>query len=190
MKLRLASVLVVTTALLLFGTGQALADPITYTVTSTGTGTLGSISFTNAALTVSLTGDTLGVTNPSSGLFENFGLATVTVFGVGTATLTGSIFAFDVQTGDPTAGISDFGVNDVLDTQNLGFGSYDLKSAISLTGATNFVPTDPHVYGTNLGNLVLTGMGSTSTFTAKTVPEPATLWLLGAGAMFLFRRRK
>src|SRR5580698_3875410 len=70
------------------------AAPITYSLTTTASGTLGASSFTNALVTVTLSGDTSSIMPGSgsiTGLLVNPGTATVGIAGVGTATFTGSI---------------------------------------------------------------------------------------------------
>ena len=63
---------------------EVQASPITYSLTSTATGTLGASSFTNAPLTVTLTGDTSNVMAgpvPFTDVLVNPGSATVSVSG-------------------------------------------------------------------------------------------------------------
>jgi hypothetical protein len=82
-----ATVLIVAAALNLHT--FARADPITYTQQVNANGSLGGISFANALLTFSFSGDTANVTNTTPGFFENIlGQATVAVAGIGTATFT------------------------------------------------------------------------------------------------------
>ena len=72
---------------------QVEAGPITYSVTTTASGTLGASSFTNTPVSVTLTGDTANVvagSGPISGSFVNPGTATVNILGLGIATFTGS----------------------------------------------------------------------------------------------------
>lgn len=170
--------LIAPSAILLFAIAGTLAPvhavPITYTVAATGTGSLGASTFTNALVTITLTGDTSGVTG--TGPFFNAGPTTVNVAGIGTATFTNLIQVFDNLAG--VAGIEDFGVNlDILDTSNAAFTSYDLKSAIGpLSGSSLFNPGA--LFPTDLGNFSLTSVGN-STFTAITqqlaVSNTATL---------------
>src|SRR5579862_1176439 len=71
--------------------GVASAAPITYTETLTASGTLGGTTFTDALVTVTLTGDTSNVTAgpvPHTDVLVNTGSATVSVSGIGTGTFT------------------------------------------------------------------------------------------------------
>jgi hypothetical protein len=183
----------------------ALAAPITYTVTAIGTGSLGGSSFTNAAVTVTLTGDTAGVTHPFGSTFNNFGPATVNVAGIGTGTFTNSMIVFCSQTGGP-GGIGAAGIEDnvlfldILDTANAAFASYECATAIGpVTGPALF--NGGSAFPTSLGDFILTDVGN-STFTAALGPVVAqsipTLseWamvamgmLLAAGAVWHLGRR-
>ena len=176
----------------------ALAAPITYTVTAIGTGSLGGSSFTNAAVTVTLTGDTAGVTHPFGSTFNNFGPATVNVAGIGTGTFTNSMIVFCSPT---AAGIEDNVLFlDVLDTASAAFASYECATAIGpVTGPALF--NGGSAFPTSLGDFILTDVGN-STFMAALGPVVAqsipTLseWamvamgmLLAAGAVWHLGRR-
>ena len=92
-------------AVLLCGATGAQATPIkiTYTITATATGTLGTQPFTDALVTIEFVGDPskahLGA--PAAHLWVNSGTGTVTIAGVGTATFTPGPVAFDDQGGVP-----------------------------------------------------------------------------------------
>ena len=75
------------------GVFQAEADPITYIVTTTASGTLGGTSFMNAGFTATLTGDTSGIVPGPAGYLSlvNPGAATVIISGVGAAAFTDSM---------------------------------------------------------------------------------------------------
>ncbi len=167
------------------------ADPITYTETATGTGCFGSgittcttPNFTNALVTITLTGDTNTVTNPVSGIFENIGAAgtvTLAVAGLGSATFTDQVAAFVNQSttvnGQPAslAGFYDLGVGlDPLDTNNSAFASYNLQSFIGpIAGSPGLVAFN-ELFPTSAGEFVLTSASGT-TFTAAApaaVPAP------------------
>ncbi len=108
---------------LLLGARAAQATPITYTVAGTATGALGVSMFTNALVTIALVGDTSFVGN-------DFGSATVSVSGVGTASFTNVMFVTD-NPGNPSAQISDFTLNSlVFGTMAPAFATSDLRGPI------------------------------------------------------------
>jgi hypothetical protein len=189
--------LALTLALGLFSVA-AQATPITYTDTVTGTGALGALSFTNALVTISLTGDTSTVFGDP--LPRDFGTATVDVFGIGTATFTDPLmWAIDNPGGSggpgALAGIADVTANlFLLGTVNAAFSVYDLRSSIGpISGAATFNPG--LLFPTTSGDFALTSVaGNTSTFTARTadtsfVPEPVSVILVGTGLLGIVRSR-
>jgi len=71
--------------------GAAWAGPITYTDMATASGTIGGTPFTNALVTVMLTGNTSNVAFgpvPFNAFLMNPGAATINIAGRGTATFT------------------------------------------------------------------------------------------------------
>jgi hypothetical protein len=177
---------------------QAEAAPIIYTETAVGSGTLGTTSFTNAAITLTSTADTTNVTNPLASFFGVTNTsAQVTVDSLGTATFTISTDTFDNQTfSPPAAGVGATSGGSILDTLNTAFATYNLKSSIGpVSGAAFIVPGQ--AFGTNLGNFVLNSISGNVTFQATigtAVPEPTSLVMgataLAAGAIYSLRRRR
>ena len=188
MKGKLTVLILAVIALALYGTVPVHAAPITYTVLSTGSGTLGSNSFSDAQVRVSFAGDTSNVTG--SGFYtNNVGTGTVSIAGLGTATFLDSIYAFDNQ-GAIAAGIGDSTAQgSILDTYHSAFGSYDLTTAIGPLSGGSFY-RNYLGYSTNLGVLSFSAMSSSSTFTAGAVPLPGAMWLFGPGLVGLAAVRR
>src|SRR5579885_2884791 len=122
---------------------QAKADDITYVVTTTASGTLGGRAFTNAGLTVTLTGDTAGILSldPSVYFFSlaNPGLATVVVSGVGAATLTDPMYAVSTLNtpfnGLYGVGIEDPAVSTLVDAVGVPLKGYNLATPLNFSGS-------------------------------------------------------
>src|SRR5262245_47323214 len=175
---------------------QAQATPITYREMITGTGTLGSSPFTNTVVTVSFFGDTSNVLGVGGLATNTVGTAAVAVFGLGIATFTDPIMGVvDNQNASagPSAIISDFTAGRlILATVNPAFVNYDLRSSIGpISGPATANLGSP--FPTTSGNFVLTSIvGNTSTFTAttSTVPEPASVMLVGTGLLAAFTRAR
>ncbi len=163
---------------------QIQAAPITYMLTSAGSGTLGGSSFTNATVMVTLTCDTSGVTagtGSQAGYLVNSGTATVTVSGVGTATFTDPVeivstynSIFDgvnaVLIGDSVSGTG------ILLQEGTVFSGYQLGPLGPVTGSggvasgSSMTPVFPTTAG-NFTWAIGQALG-TSTFTATQAAAP------------------
>lgn len=170
------------------------ANPITYTFTATGSGSIGATDFANALATVTAIGDTSAVfTDPPTFPVNTFFIVptafTISISGVGTAAFTGSGtvggngYVFDNQS-VPFAG---FGIehDDGTTPQGAPYGTYALNTSIGpLPGVNIFFSTE----ATTLGSLNFT-TSAPGTFTATegaaTSPEPTSLVLLGSGLLAL-----
>jgi len=210
MKRFLVLVGTIATIGILGSAGPTLAEPITYTETAIASGSLGGTIFTDALITLTLIGDTTGVVQPLPDELPDFrfnpGTATITIAGLGTATIfNGTAIIFPVIPGEipiPSFGIGQGLVVDGHFTGILGIGSdslagYDLQSALgpfSAAGEAGATEPDgsPHFFSTSSGNLMLTRGETvvTLTVTPTSVPEPTSLSLLGTGGLSLLALRR
>jgi hypothetical protein len=169
------------------------ATPITYTETLTATGTIGGVAFNNAVLTFTTVADTTNITSQMiEGIltYENPGTTTVQIEGIGTATFIGGDSFGTISkilNSPPPYGL--VGIGDLTLTLYFGanFIDYPPLSDLSVpytatgAGATSFGPFQT----TTLGDLAITqSVASSGTFTASTVPEPASLTPLGLACVF------
>ena len=107
---------------------------------ATGSGSLGGITFVNAAITFTQTADTNNVVRASMGTSVFYSVqaltSTVAVAGIGTTSFTAPTFtASQTNFGLGTAGA---GGPSLINVSNAAAGSYDLRTSIGpLTGAAN-----------------------------------------------------
>lgn len=169
-------------AVILLGAGAARADQeLTYTETGDATGSLDGTSFTDALVTLTLTGNTSTITSLFPGVPSISGTATVSVAGVGSDTFSGPAYVFSNQNFS-VGGIGDS--LDIIDTNNSAFSTYDLSTSFGpVTGPAegNLGASFPTVSG---GEFVITSFNSDSTFSATpTVPEPSSLLMFATGLL-------
>jgi hypothetical protein len=186
------------------------ATPIFYMETGIASGMIGGSPFTNALVQVTMTGDTANVVQITGEcstfcFADPISLATVTIEGVGTATVTDPTEAFvigtpvSISTGYPVLPYIVLGTVDhppALDSfTGIAFQgdnallNYDLQSSIGpITGSPGGFGSPCCVVHTNLGDLSFSPTGSptsSGTFAATVIPEPSSLFLMGAGITVL-----
>lgn len=177
------------------------ADMMTYTMTSHLTGTLGGTGFTDAAVTLTTSGDTTNILDATSEGLGYFLLDTTTIQidGLNLATFNGSGYwgAISIDL-EPRFGIP-FGLAGFFHIPDLGSfeyilgvvapKTYDLSTDATFTGtgeeqvvfSSRFDgPVDS--FSTDQGALVITGTSGVTTFTAAAIPEPASAMMLMFGA--------
>lgn len=202
LTMKIATCVAILAAVCFCSVGQVKADTITYSLTTTASGTFAGSSFTNAVVTVTLTGDTANVTAappPNTSVLVNPGSATVSVSGFGTGTLTDSIVIVNSFAGNPGVLFFDTTSQTGLVAQlGSAFTGYNLAGPFASLTGTGGVASGSAItpkFPTTAGELTwATGQSlGTSTFTAAVpqVPEPGTLTLLGSGLVGMaFRRRR
>lgn len=178
--------------LVLVLTGSAYATPVTYVEQVTGSGSLGGDSFSNAVVTLTLTGDTDNVhQNPMFLSIVNSTaiVGVIDVAGVGSATFTDSVEAL-INGAATFAGVEDFTVHSNVLVTSSDFSGYGLTTDIGpVLGITGFEPG--LAFGTTAGDFVLESTSRESSFTTVVAtPEPATLTCLGTGMFGLIRIRR
>jgi len=167
----------------------AQASPAIYTLSGTGTGSLGAIPFSDAAFTITSTADTANIEIGPPGVWLVPDLtATVSVSGIGSATFTiptENIINFEVG----VAGITAPDQSIILSIQNTAFISnnqnllqgYDLSSSVSPVTGTTSTPFNVE-FETTAGAFSLSFVSSV-TYQADIVPEPSIYALLGMGVI-------
>ena len=177
----------------------ASAAVMTYTQTGVLSGSLGGTSFTNAAVTFSVTADTRNIIKrylgPSVPEWSNAGVTTINIDGFAKATFDGphhfGVYAYDRTFYAPNGAVG-FGDLDyqskTVDFLQSVEPSYSLATERTFTGTWTFGGL---TNSTTLGDLILTGASGDATFTSViSVPESSALALLGLGAVGLVARRR
>jgi hypothetical protein len=175
----------------LIGSGAAVAIPMQYSEHVIGSGTLGGVAFSHVSITVSVLGNTTNFHGCNNGAVPNClianGPGVVSIGGLGTADFTDPVGAFD-NYGGQDAGIGDWTATggNILRTNSSSFATWLMDTPIGpINGVGLYYPSA--YYATSAGRLVISGIdGGKSTFTARTVPEPATAGLFIAGLLALY----
>lgn len=166
--------------------GSAAADPITFTVSMLGAGTLNGVNFTATTVTFSFTSDTAAITTAGPGVFvtPNDIAGTFNILGVSSGNITEpGLHVYD-NNGASDAGFS-ASAGDFIQISDPSFGIYNLQSNFTSPVVTTPNLTDPSGYSTDGGQLILTSARS-ATFSALVTPEPGTFAFLGGGLALMF----
>lgn len=183
MKCAATSVVVI---LLLAGAGMTVqAAPATYTLSGTGSGSLGEQVFADAPFTITAVADTSQITSPLFGIYAvPNATATVAIAGLGVSVpFTIPTITVDNQNLS-LAGISAPDQNRaILLVANPAFATYTLATSVGpATGSAGFNPG--FAFATAAGDFLLRA-APVATFQASVVPEPPLLALFGIGALGL-----
>jgi hypothetical protein len=172
------------------------AGVITFTQTGVGSGTVGTNTFTNAAFTITDTGDTANRVSFSGGYIIDATSASIVISGVGTLNFLIGTETF-VSNTNQEVGFSRSSGSDLYDgPDNAAFGTWDLLTSIGpISGSAYLMQWTLSPVNTSGGVLVFSDGSSPTVFTAtiQTAPEPSSLMLLGigmAGIGMLTRQRR
>jgi hypothetical protein len=180
---------------LLATAGRAEAARINYTTTVVGSGSLGGTSFTGATIIITALAETNDVVDAGGGSFYVDNLAVSLLLNLaggggdaGNFTTPGRTFVTQADQTFAFHPATSAGSADVLGLQHADFGGYDLKSALSLSGATPV--TSGQAFATSLGDLVITSTSGDAAFRADfvgltPVPEPSSFALAVIGGLGL-----
>ncbi len=175
------------------------ATPIVFKYTGTGSGTIGSISFTNADFTITSRGDTDNWES-GGGRFIIHESASIFITGVGTTNFTSGTRTWvnGEYMGFGRTAIPGFNAYDLLNINDSSISGWDLLTSFSLAAdarlfqwasSPNYSPVT-----TDMGQLVFDyNYPMPATFNATVggiVPEPATLALMGLGIAGIGYRHK
>jgi hypothetical protein len=163
---------------------QSDAGFIAYTESITTSGTFNGMTFSGQLVTLTFTGDTTNVTATTNGFANSITKATVTVAGLGTATLSDT-FKVGVDT-FPT--FSDFTATDVTTSTDIldtfavtsGFTGVDLKSAFGPVSGGASYPVGTS-FATSTGTFAFTQTGGGVSTASASVPEPSSVLITALG---------
>lgn len=177
---------------LLFGLATvAVASPITYTFTGTGSGTVNGNAF-NGTFTITDVADTTGITS-GGGEYRNTPSSSVFSSGAFTANLvTPLVIENTVAPGFMGFSESVTPFNDESLTNSV-FETYALNTALPLTSGGLSVATGTlGTFPTDTGVLVFSSITALSFQATTAAPEPAAFCFagIGLGSLFILRRRR
>ena len=179
----------------MFGLGQAQAAELFFTETTTASGSLNGVAFTNKLITFSGAADTSNIFSLAPGASDLDVPLSVTVQGLGTAHFTDEMIVFGTPIGVVhSVGFTDRTLKQGLLNIVLPSTSYDLSTPFGPVTGTTGIPK-PLTFATDDGAFVISGTPLSVTFQAvlAPVPEPST-WLMMIGGLGMLgatlRRRR
>jgi hypothetical protein len=171
--------------------GLAGATPITFTLSTTGSGNFNGTAFGDNTLTFTQVTDTASLVVCGTLLICGPDVAstnTVTISGVGGGIISDFSFIFVDSTNSVVSFFDDTTVANLLAESDPSFAAYNMQSAFGPV----FDTVGNHTFtnlATSAGNLTFTGNSLDATFTATTTgsatPEPGSLGLMFFGALGL-----
>ena len=178
------------------GVQPAHSAPITYTLSGVGSGSLGGVSFSNSAFTITAFADTSDVSHFLAPVFRVTNSATtISVKGMPVGTLLTNAITLDFQNPNPSeasAGIFLYYQGPrLLSVFNSAFQTYDLSTSFAQHSGSPGIQAN-FVFPTTAGDFFFSSVSGAS-FAASVVPEPPASILLSililAGAFRLKRSR-
>ncbi len=169
--------------------GHATAALITFTWSGTGSGAIGSTSFTNSDFVITAVGDTTNLSSFSFGTSIDHDTASIDISSLGTFTFITGTTTF-VNNSKGIVGFSQTLAGDLINgPTDTAFTTWGMNTAIGpITGSGELLqwndPFQPEVNTTG-GVLFFNDASTPLTFQASVVPVPAAIWLFGSGLLGL-----
>lgn len=174
-------------------TAAAHADPIIFSYTGAGSGSIAGVSFTDADFVITATGDTASREAIATGWFIDHATASIDIAGVGSFDFISPTRTF-VNNPNSVVGFSRGGISglDLFDgPTDTAFAAWDMLSSIGpITGSGQLRQWSLVPVETSGGVLLFDNAGSAATFSATVIPAPASAVLLALGGFVAARRRR